>query len=238
MAIQRFLFASSFVVIFSSIAYSQFSRVGVGGGINLQFGLNPKVEYLEWVGEDIQLILMPQKRFMVGPMIQWKNYQKVQAEMGITYGRVIFKSPTVGFIDNRDMIAEDWQAPVYLVLNTKSPIRYHSAIVYKTGFVTRLTHFQANESLTRGYTFFTPAFTAGIYLATELQWYGRFEYGLTYSKNLREKHVMYVENIDSPPSSITYTEKIGQLRASLTYFFTPKVRHWSKKNYGLAEIEY
>jgi len=218
---------------------AQNTGIGIGSGVNIQLGLNPKSEHLQWEGEIGSGVLAPQKRFLFGPMGQWKNYQKVQVEAGLLYGRVLFKSYASGtgyVIDN--ITANDWQLPINLVINSKSPVRYHSSIIYRVGMLNKLTRFPGVEGVRDDYSFYTPALKAGIFLATEVQWYGRFEYGVTYTRNLREKHVMYISHPDSSPTTVTYSENFGKVMASVTYFFAPRLHHWSKKRYNVSEINY
>ncbi len=86
------------------------------------------------------------------------------------------------------------------------------------------------------FSYTTPSVFAGIRLASEIKWYGRFEYGVNYTRNLNADHTFSLANTDAPSTNVNISQKMGQINLTLTYFFTPRVFNWSKNRYNLDGI--
>ena len=213
------------------------TKPGIGAGIVVQFGLNPKSDVLIWDMETQKVPMNPQKRTLVGTMIQFKNFQKIQFEGGALYGRSVFKNNTDVILGQKNVHVNEWKFPVNINYNAESPVNFHSAIVYHAGLVFTNTSIPIQGMIMKKFTFFTPSISAGVRLASEIRSFGRVEYGISYIKNLLDRHSFLVESDDVAPSMVHLEQKSGQWRLSFVYFFSPRVYSWSKSRYNLNAFD-
>ena len=217
--------------------YSQNNKTGIGAGITFQYGANPRADYLIWDVETQNVSLQPESKFFVGPILQFKNFKKIQGEIGFLYGRTNYLNTDNTIPNSQDVRVNEYQIPIRVLYNAPSPIKYHSALVYNVGVNIGYLNIPAQGMIYKDYNFISPSVTAGIRLATEIRSFGRFEYGVSYVKNLRDHYSFMFQNDDANPSQASIRQRMGQIRINLIYFFSPRVYSWSKTRYKLASVD-
>ncbi len=221
------------LVSISEYSFSQSTRKEIGSGASFQIGLNPASEYFTWNTESGNILLQPTQRFIIGPSFRFKNYKTWQVEGSIVYSRTNFRPNDTSAPLASNITVNEWQLPLSLNYYADSPVRYHSAIVYYGGVKFKNSSIKSQANILNHYNFFTPAVFVGVRLATEVTSFGRFEYGVSYTKNLIESHILYAENVDSAPSQITFHQREGRWNLGLYYYINPRTYNWTKKRYQL-----
>jgi len=229
-----FIFSTIIISLLAQEVFAQKKGSGLGIGVTFQGVFNPADEQFLWATENKTYHLHAAKKNLYGAVVRFSNYKKIQAESGVLFGHSTYLYGDQSVPNGQDIVVNEWQMPFTINFNGPSPLRYHSYLVFQAGFLYKHTGILKRGNITQTQYFHTPALVTGVRLATELKSFGRLEYGLTYTHHLRPEHSMSLSIDDALPVQIRHIQKKGQVKASLIYFFTPRLYGWSKTRYNLA----
>ncbi len=233
----RALFTSVFILLLSGTVLAQDFGRGIGVGIMAEYGANIKSDFLIWDVESEGVPKYPNRRLFVGPVLQFKNYQKIQAEIGFIYGQTTYENLDINIPSSQNVTINEFQVPLRLVYNGRPPFQKHSALVYHAGLQLNYMNIPAQGAIFQDHNFLTPALTAGIRLSTEITRFGRLEYGVSYLKSTRDHHSFMIQDDDAVPAQASIMQNFGQIRLNLIYFFMPRTFNWTKSRYKLKSLD-
>ena len=218
-------------------AFAQSSFRNLGSGIAIQFGINPKSDFITWDIENTKYNVFPRTRFNLGPTFQFRSYEKVQIEFSIQYGQSNYYNFHKGVPLLQDIKITEWKLPIGVNYNVPSPVKFHSSFVYQFGFLANYQIISPQGKIQKTEKSIVPAIYAGVRLASEIKSFGRFEYGVSYTRNFGSPFTFEVIQDDALPAQVTVNQKTGQININFIYYITPRVFNWSANRYKMEGSE-